>query len=573
MNELKQQPGPGTGISGSCIQETLESATNAKEKGLSAFYTPRKLGHLCAIPLPKTRTFICDLNAGAGDLLYASANATTQALLGSDIDGCRTNRMEGDKLAIQRITADLTLLYPLLKEVSWECPLFCLNPPWDLHWYRERLKLLVESGVSAVAEAFKAIDPRLGKDTIDSTVATLMIALDLTPPRGEGVLIGNQDTIERLILNPKAPHTALAQHVWANLIIEGNPMTDEKVQTWDKDKPFRTGVIYFARSHTAGCKFGADAKTLDEFKRNAEQASERYRYRTGGEFYSEHQMPPDVLERWKAVAEEWKARHTSVRTDYHIWLDKSGTIRTHLSLFEKNSARVDKREAQRLFSLQGQRPMQLVVQANQRKDLLRAVSGGIWRVHPDLPALVDQAVREYHSCRAPLSKLSPVQSLGYLDEENAIRCTQDLMGEVPVAPIKARYLEQTDPTKRVRKLAFQAGTTYEIRTKTLHVERLKVKPDPMTGKDTEYLMVGQELAIYIKGEGGHEFCFMDARLRGEQVKISEDIFEQVRIEFTLQDLVGHFEIPEVPDVAQCKPDDFQLNQQRLDELELMMNCK
>ena len=567
--KVKQQ---GTGINAANLQEFLESAANAADKGQSQYFTPREFGELCAIPLPKTRPFIGDLNAGACDLLYATANGTTQTLLGSDIDGCRVNRLECDKLTIQRITADLTLLYPLLSEVNWGCPLFVLNPPWDLHWYRERLKLLGESELAAVADAFKAIDPRLGKDTIDSTVATMMIALDLMPPRGESVLIGNQDTIERLILDPKAPHAALAQHVWANLIIEGNPMTAEAQQTWDKDKPFRTGVIYFARSHTAGCKLIADAKTLGDFKRNAEQASERYRYRSGGEFYSEHQMPQDVVERWKAVADEWKARHDKVRTDYHIWLDKSGTIRTHLSVFEKSSARVDKREAQRLFSLQGQRPMQLVVQANQRKDLLRAVNGGIWRAHPDLPKLVDQAVGEYHSCRAPLAKLSPVQSLGYLDEENAIHCTQDLMGNVPDAPIKARYLEQANPTKRSVKLAFKAGTTYEIRTKTLHVERLKVKPDPMTGKDTEYLMVGQELAIYIKGEGGHEFCFMDARLRGEQVKISEDIFEQVRIEFTLQDLVGHFEIPEVPDVAQCKPSEYQLNLQRLDELELMMNC-
>lgn len=88
-----------------------------------------------------------------------------------------------------------------------------------------------------------------------------------------------------------------------------------------------------------------------------------------------------------------------------------------------------------------------------------------------------------------------------------------------------------------------------------------MKPDPLTGKDTEYLLVGQELAIYIAGEGGHNFCFMDARLKGENVKIGEQ-FEPVTIDFTLQDLVGHFEIPEVPDVAQCNPDGYLLNRSR-----------
>ena len=348
-------------------------------------------------------------------------------------------------------------------------------------------------------------------------------------------------------------------------------MTSEKAQTWDKGKPFRTGVIYFARSHAEGCKLRLEAKSLEEFKAHAEQAANRFRYRKGAEVYSESHIEEDVVELWQAVGKEWKASHEKVRTDYHIWLGQDGTIRTHLSVFENHSVKVDKREAQRLFSLNGQRPMQLVVQASQRKDLLRAVNGGLWRVHPDLPKLVEESVRAYHACRAPLAKLSPVQSLGYLDEENSIHCTKDLMGDVPDKPRDGSYWERGKPVKKSRKLAFKAGQTYEIKTQTLHVERPKIKPDPLTGKDTEYLLVGQELAIYIKGEGGHDFCFMDARLKGEGVKIGEQ-YEPITIDFTLQDLVGHFEIPLVPDVAECKPEHYQLNLQRLDELELMMNC-
>jgi hypothetical protein len=560
----------GTGINAENLQEFLESAANAADKGQSQFFTPREFGSLCAIPLPKTRKFICDLNAGAGDLLYASANATTKSLLGNDIDTCRAHRLETDKLIIQRITADLTLLYPLLKEVGWQCPLFVFNPPWDLHWYRDRLKALAGSSLPSVAEAFKALDPRLGKATIDSTVATMMVALDLMHPRGEGMLIANDDTLQRLILDSKAPHAPLAAHIWAHLILDGNPMTSEKQQTWDKDKTFRTGVIYFAASHLDGAQFTRHCADLAEFEAGVKEVANRYKYRRGGEVVSEYTIPDDIPDVWRAVGEEWKAQHEKVRTDYHIWLAPDGTIRTHLSLFDKESVKVDKREAERLFSLQGQRPMQLVVQASQRKDLLRAVNGGIWRVHPELPRLVDQAVHEYHACRAPLAKLSPVQSLGYLDEENSIRCTKDLMGNVPVSPLKAYYFEKDNPTKREFKLAFKAGQTYTLKTQTLHVERPKTKPDPLTGKDTEYLLVGQELAIYITGEGGHEFCFMDARLKTDGVKIGEQ-YQPITIDFTLQDLVGHFAIPEVPDVAKCKPQEFQLNLQRLDELELMMN--
>ncbi len=60
------------------------------------------------------------------------------------------------------------------------------------------------------------------------------------------------------------------------------------------------------------------------------------------------------------------------------------------------------------------------MQAAQRAEVVHAVKGGIWRVHPDLPKAVDEAISAYHSLRAPLYKLSPIRSLGYLDEEDHI---------------------------------------------------------------------------------------------------------------------------------------------------------
>jgi len=51
-----------------------------------------------------------------------------------------------------------------------------------------------------------------------------LIALDLCTPSGEGLLIGNNATLQRLLFDPGAPHGAAAAHVWAHLVIPGNPM-------------------------------------------------------------------------------------------------------------------------------------------------------------------------------------------------------------------------------------------------------------------------------------------------------------------------------------------------------------
>jgi hypothetical protein len=39
------------------------------------------------------------------------------------------------------------------------------------------------------------------------------------------------------------------------LILEGNPMTHIKDHAFSEDGSFQTGVIYFARGHSTGCRF------------------------------------------------------------------------------------------------------------------------------------------------------------------------------------------------------------------------------------------------------------------------------------------------------------------------------
>lgn len=233
----------------------FESAANAAEKGQSQFFTPLVFGKHLAEALPRIRPTILDLNCGAGHLLQASVGEKTVRLLGADIDPCRGKTVEGGTaIPFQRITYDATLLYPLLKEIGFTTDLIVLNPPWRLFFYRDRLAPLAESSLPSVRQAFKEIEDGIPKGTIDSTIAMLLIALDLCTVYGEGFLIANNATLERLLFKPGAPHDAIIKHIWARLVVPGNPMTGIENCQWREDEQFQTGVIYFAREHTTGPK-------------------------------------------------------------------------------------------------------------------------------------------------------------------------------------------------------------------------------------------------------------------------------------------------------------------------------
>jgi hypothetical protein len=358
---------------------------------------------------------LLDLNCGAGHLLQASATKDTATLLGADIDPCRGKTVEGASLAVNRITGDAALLHGWLQEVGFKCDCGVLNPPFRLFLPRERLGALAASDLPAVRLAFQGIERGGGMpaDCIDSTVAMLLCLLDLLTPYGEGFLIGNNATLERLIFAPDAPHGAV---VWAHLVVPGNPMTAGKNCQWQEDKDFQTGVIYFAPDHQAG-PHRFDWPDLPDRA-----------YRQGVELRHAWQANPTTLERWQAAREKaGEAAGNKPKVPWNLWLDVNGTICTALSLFEKHSSKIDKAQVERLFALNGQTPMELVIQRNTREQLLEAAERSGWRVAPALLAAVRKAIGDYHAARAPLYPLPEIQRLGYLDEEDSVVCKADLV--------------------------------------------------------------------------------------------------------------------------------------------------
>ena len=80
------------------------------------------------------------------------------------------------------------------------------------------------------------------------------------------------------------------------------------------------------------------------------------------------------------------------------------------------------------------------------------------------------------------------------------------------------------------------------------------------------------MALFIKDDQGIERLFMEERLRGEEVRLSIQAEDAPSpIEYNLQQLVEHFEIPEVPDVALTRPDGYQRNLKLLEQIEEIVN--
>lgn len=534
----------GSGIRAECVQSVLDSASNGADKGQAQWFTPIELGHVLGMFLPKTRPVIADFSCGAGHLLLGVAS-DTDTLLGVDVDPIRTVRNSGG-VNVEKITGDICKVYGLLAHVGTQFDLIVQNPPYDLHWYRENLKALANSTLGTVRSAFNGVDERLSRECIDSTVASMLMALDRMSDRGEGLIIANGSTVDRLITGPNAPHRALKTHIWLRLDLQGNPCTGDSNGKWTGD--FITSILFFARGHANSYAKAHSYDNLGSLLQFA-KGFQRWGRRAGYEVTGHVTTNKDTTIKWRAVKSEWKAQNGGT-PEWNIWME-NGVLKTNLTVFNQLDKKIDKREAERLHSLHNQSPMNLVIQATHRQDLLRAVNGGIWRVHPDVPGVVKKAIADYNSVRAPLTPFTNIKGLGYLDEESGIICTNDLLVSAEDGKVLA---------------SFKAGKSYPVSTQTVSVNRLTMKPS-LTLHDEEFLMTGQELGIYLRDEAGRECLAMDSRHKAKGVTItSSDHKRELSSTLTLQQIAQFFQIPLVPSIAECFEDRYVDIYGKLEEL-------
>lgn len=498
------------------LQAVLDSASNAAQKGMQQFFTPPEIARALAIPLPSVRPSITDLQCGSGNLLFGAANSDTEHLIGTDIDPASSIPATGNA-SRHFATCDIQKLYPLLCEVDWRADLFVLNPPFSLRWNTETLHALSDSERPAVAQEWKR---HSRKTSIDSVLATFLIALDRLTDRGEGYLICSQSTAER-ILPGDSP---LRSHVWLWIRTPNFfPDTDPEMEV---------AIIYFCAAEQSEFR----QREFPAITSAAMRKISREEWREGLDVYHAYRATNSTASLFDAAKEELRAQEGATRRlPFNIWLGVDGTIQRHLTPFQAASGKVPRDLVSELHKLQGQVPLSLVVQKATRCALVRAVHSAHWRVEPRLIEAVERAVRDYESVRAPFNPLNEVQRLGYLDEYDNLTC-------------------------KVSFAAFRAGKAYNISSRTVPIQRVEKRIN-LLGKPEDVQIQGNELLIEIKGDDGRKHSFTFDTNNENVPSPSSD----------LQSLIAHFEIPEVPDIASLFPDRYHSLLSDLDLLERSFN--
>ncbi len=560
MNDNTAQKPQGQQLDGDNLQEVLDSGANAVAKGRQQFFTPLALARALHSALPRfygqPPEVLVDLMCGSSNLLRA---ALPKCALGIDIDS-RLARRPDDWDKESRtcfLNGDVTKFYPLAAEVDWRADLFALNPPYSVQWETARLAALGESNAPAVRETYVRLRH---KETIDSTLATLLIALDLCTDKGEGYLICNENTATRFLGGPQsaienqqsAIASALRKHIWLWLSIPPGVFDNVRFD-------FPTAVLYFARAHEAGpfhlMAGSADAGVIRNTLKPVGDG-QRYVLRHGGQLHSRTDFCPTTEPVFRAIKEEYATLYAGKKRDWNIWLGTDGTIQRHLTPFQNHSRKIPKLKARLLNDLQGKHPMALVVQRATRIALVEAIHSKIWKVQPELIAKVSECLREYNAGRAPFYKLNDVQRLAYLDEADSIVCkAEGLNGFVP-------------------------GERYELSSRTVEVERHNIRPN-ILGVDEVVTLKGQELEISIKcGKQTHTFkprfpvitkIPKELKEHLDRNKARHEAPQQPpdpnKHDHDIADLVKYFVVPDVPDVAEVQPGRYAQFVERIKAIE------
>jgi SNF2 family DNA or RNA helicase len=498
-------------------------------------------------PLPQFKTFIADFSAGRGEFAGALADSTTSAVLlcGSEAHkSVKIDRRGMLPLDFIRITADIRKLYPVLLETNWKCDLFCIRPSEDDDevWNRDDLKALPPSSDAAMLLK-ECGNPK----TVPVSIGLWLLALDRMTDRGDGLILMPKSEADALVMAPGAIYGAFSPLIWLVLDISAK-LFDDKAGVEDE-----ICAIYFAKEHNEGIQVHSPRiRTMGQLNAACQNAwTRRMSYRRGMSVIGSHLVNRNAGPVWEATRTEWNRRNgLSDRTDYHVWLDEKGVIRAQLTRFDQFVDDYGKLKSEAALFMQviGRTPVDLILQNTSRQTLLSVIRNRRWRVDPELTRVVEAAISESEAIRSPLVPLPATQRMAWLDEVTEIKCTKS-MGK------------------------FRAGMIYGIRSGSVLVERMTHKPN-MAGEMEDILLNGSEMLLSIEGDDGKYHTFIDGRHLKPGVAITKQgaIADPVKPEFTLQQLVDHFEIPDVPDVAITKGDEYSRHRQEMLNIQQFINA-
>ena len=522
----------GNSINPANADEVLTSSKDALQKGQQQFFTPENFAAAVLTPITPGQTSIYDPQCGSLALLKAAerklAPRTNHHLLGTDVDARSKAPSDHRKWSIHSHT-DVTALAPLLRDTQARFGNILTNPPFSLRWSASPIIAALSDHPDHAALHDWARNHIDSSGCIDSTLWTILFSLAFMDQRnGESMVICNDNTASRLLADQNGLPTVLSKYCFLHLTVTAPVFPDIH-------NDFPTGVLYLSASHGRGnykesqpLHLTCHSNHHDEIHSLLSSFNKRNHHH--GYYLAAYDSPYYELQNFTAAITELKAS-AKEKSKFNISLDPRGRISVYLSTYATIKFNNTDHEAlRRLNTLRGQHPASLVVQAPTRRALQYAVSSGIWTVDPAVHSAVDRAIGDYNAVRAPFYRLSPVQSLGYLDEEETILCTSSL------AP---HYLK---------------GKSYPLNCYTEKIQTDGEKWN-LAGEKEQITLHSQELVVRIKGE--------------EDVSCTFHVNESSEPNrYTIGQLVNHFQVPTPPDIATTNP---ELHQQLTRKLALIQD--
>lgn len=481
------------------LNSVSSPATNSHIKGLQNYYTPIPWAKALAALLPAKRFSIADLQCGSGSLLVGLTNASTEYIYASDLDASTSplNRVHfNPNTTVTHAHIDYLDLLPCLLDTRTKFDLLACNPPFSLTWPQSLLPLSL----------------RNGGDTIDSTTACLASIKHLLTNDGECLFIANASTIERI----SAADPSLLDHVWFHLTIP----------SFFHNANFTASILYIAKRYRG--------KPPAPMHLTPGSPDELLGILTSWQ----HLRPPGGImgiawpnSRFSASVTEARYRVNPENRPDNVILSLGGTLRTQASAYQRFNDSIPEAQHKALQSINHANPFELTVQRATRQALAEILDQGCWTMSDSAAHAIRNAMEEYNRSRTPLTPVSPLQRLGWLDENDNLLCTQDF-------------------------LSFRAGKLYEVTSEVAKYEFSHYKPRYKNGKkDEEQLSTrGNDLIFTIHGADDFtaQFTYKHSHIKGTYP----------------MELIGqHFQIPEVPSLKIVRPEECAAHEKRLDLLE------
>ena len=340
---------------------------------------------------------------------------------------------------------------------------------------------------------------------IDLGYAVWLVTNALLSPFGEAMLVLTQESYELVKRDPNA------KRIWA--VVPGN---DAKVK------------IYLAREHRPRPGFTSYPPGQNPDRYNIHGT-------VYGQWQGNHQ---DSLRKFALVREELSRRALALTDDWNVVLDHN-KLRVRFSPYALETGAVPRSLATEVETLLRDKTLlDLAVMRDTRDKAKALLTDKRLKVPPAVIAAFADVCRQMATLTAPFTRPSPVQRVAWLDEQDSIKCTRSFA-------------------------TFKAGESYPIRTESIMGKKTETRHRPGFGPE-EVLVTGQEVLVAIRDTEGDDHAFT-------QFPVTEEMDEwhnyTADYAHTLSDLITHFAMPEVLDIAEADPKTYNLYRKRLENLQ------